>query len=220
VSAGTEKGSRGFGQVPGVATRNVLVDDLMECQRMPAASHQAAASSRRTGTSPVPSPDSFAAVFDQHFRDVHGYVARRLGRDVADDVASETFLTAYRLRARFDITKGDQRAWLYGIATNLMRRHRRSEVRAYRALLRVEPAHAVISHDNRVAEKVSAEHLRGALARALAKLSTGDRDVLLLIALAGLTYEQVAEALDISYGTVCSRLSRARRKVRAALESS
>jgi RNA polymerase sigma-70 factor (ECF subfamily) len=161
--------------------------------------------------------ETFEAVFDRHFRDVHGYVARRLGRDVADDVASETFLTAFRLRGRFDSSRGDRLAWLYGIATNLIRRHRRDEVRGYRAMARLDPADSVASHDERVVTRVNAEHLRGALAAALAGLSAGDRDVLLLIALAGLTYEQTAEALGISYGTVCSRLNRARRKVRAAL---
>jgi RNA polymerase sigma factor (sigma-70 family) len=127
-------------------------------------------------------PDTFEAVFDDHFRDVHGYVARRLGRDVADDVASETFLTAFRLRDRFDATKGDRLAWLYGIATNLMRRHHRDEVRSYRAMSRLDPTDSVASHDDRVATRVSAEHLRGELAAALAGLSRGDRDVLMLIA--------------------------------------
>ena len=161
--------------------------------------------------------EAFAAVFDRHFRDVHGYVARRLGTDVADDVAAETFLTAFRLNHRFDTSKGNRLAWLYGIASNLVRRHRRDEVRGYRAMARLDPNDSVASHDDSVAARVSVEQLRGALAGALAGLSAGDRDVLLLIALAGLTYEQVAEALGISYGTVCSRLNRARRKVRAAL---
>lgn len=162
-------------------------------------------------------PDTFDAVFDRHFRDVHGYVARRLGREVADDVASETFLTAFRLNDRFDRDRGDRLAWLYGIATNLIRRHRRNEVHRFRAMARLDPTGSVASHEERVVTRVAAQHHRGALARALAGLSTGDRDVLLLIALADLTYEQVAEALGISYGTVCSRLNRARRKVRAAL---
>lgn len=162
--------------------------------------------------------ETFTAVFDRHFGAVHGYVARRLGRDVADDVAAETFLTAFRLRDRFDASRGDRLAWLYGIATNLMRRHRRNEVRGYRAMARLEPAGTIANHDDRVVTRVSAEQLRGELAAALAGLSAGERDVLLLIALAGLTYEQVAGALGISYGTVGSRLHRARRKVRAALQ--
>lgn len=58
---------------------------------------------------------------------------------------------------------------------------------------------------------------QGPLAGALAALPAGDRHVLLLVAWADLTYQEVAEALDIPVGTVRSRLNRARRKVRSVL---
>lgn len=74
-----------------------------------------------------------------------------------------------------------------------------------------------MGHAERVDEWVSAQGLRGRLAGAIAGLSGGDRDVLLLVALAELSHQEVAAALDIPYGTVGSRLNRARRKVRAAL---
>ena len=45
-------------------------------------------------------PECFGVVFDRYFAEIHGYVARRLGRDAADDVAAETFLTAFRSRRR------------------------------------------------------------------------------------------------------------------------
>ncbi|WP_329239114.1 RNA polymerase sigma factor [Actinoallomurus sp. NBC_01490] len=61
------------------------------------------------------------------------------------------------------------------------------------------------------------DRLRGRLSSALAELPARDRDVVLLVALAGLSHEQVATALDIPYGTVGSRLNRARRKLREAL---
>ena len=69
-----------------------------------------------------------------------------------------------------------------------------------------------------IAERVSAAAAQRQLATALAALSPGDRDVLLLVALADLSHAEVAAALGIPYGTVGSRLSRARRKLRAALE--
>ncbi|MFD0539317.1 RNA polymerase sigma factor [Actinomadura luteofluorescens] len=72
-------------------------------------------------------------------------------------------------------------------------------------------------HADRVDARVSAQGLRGPLAGALAALPAGERDVLLLVALADLTHEEIAAALGIPYGTVGSRLSRARKKVRAAL---
>ncbi|WP_020576079.1 RNA polymerase sigma factor [Actinopolymorpha alba] len=162
-------------------------------------------------------PERFAEVFDRYYVEIHGYAARRLGSDVADDVASDTFLTAFRQRARFDAERGDPRAWLYGIATNLIRRHRRQEIRAYRALTRVPATPLVDSHEERAVARVGALRVQGELAAALARLSAGDRDVLLLVALAGLTYDEVALALGIAYGTVCSRLSRARRRLREAL---
>jgi Sigma-70 region 2 len=65
-------------------------------------------------------PECFGVVFDRYFGEIHRYAARRLGRDAADDVAAETFLTAFRSRRRFDASRGTVRAWLYGIATNHM----------------------------------------------------------------------------------------------------
>jgi DNA-directed RNA polymerase specialized sigma24 family protein len=55
----------------------------------------------------------------RHFASVYRYVAGRLGPDVADDLAAETFLAAFRRRVTLDPTRGAVRPWLYGIATNL-----------------------------------------------------------------------------------------------------
>lgn len=162
-------------------------------------------------------PERFAELFHRYYQEIHGYVARRVGLDAADDVAAETFLAAFRQRSRFDPDRGAVRPWLYGIATNLIGLHRRAEKRFYRALTKTPAQNVVESHEERAADRVSAGSTGGALAGALAGLSPGDRDVLLLIALADLTYEEVAQALGVKYGTVASRLNRARRKVRAAL---
>lgn len=162
-------------------------------------------------------PDRFTLIFDRYFPQVHSYVARRLGTDVADDLASETFLIAFRQRARFDSRSGVVRAWLYGIATNLIRRHRRDEVRAWRATAKLPLPTPSSSHEERVTQQVTAEAASRELAAALAKVSAKDREVLMLVALGELTYEEVSAALGIAYGTVCSRLSRARRVVREHL---
>jgi len=162
-------------------------------------------------------PELFAEIFHRHFEEIHRYVARRLGADTADDIAAETFLAAFRRRTKFDPARGAVRPWLYGIATNLIGLHRRAERRFYHALARTPAEHVADGHEDRVASRVSAGGVGVELAGALARLSPGDRDVLLLVALADLTYEQVAEALDLKYGTVASRLNRARRKLREAL---
>ncbi|MEV8429648.1 RNA polymerase sigma factor [Streptomyces chartreusis] len=159
-------------------------------------------------------PELFARLYDRYAPDIHRYAARRLGEAAADDITADTFLTAFRIRARYDRTRPSARPWLYGIAANLIGKQRRAEVRALRALARTghDPVAAswVEDTDSRVAAQ-------GPLADALASLSAGDRHVLLLVAWADLTYQEVAEALDLPVGTVRSRLNRARRKVRTAL---
>ncbi|MER5940780.1 sigma-70 family RNA polymerase sigma factor [Streptomyces sp. NPDC001928] len=159
-------------------------------------------------------PELFARLYDRYAPDIHRYAARRLGEVAADDITADTFLTAFRIRARYDRTRPSARPWLYGIAANLIGKQRRAEVRALRALARTghDPVAAswVEDTDSRVAAQ-------GPLADALASLSVGDRHVLLLVAWADLTYQEVAEALDLPVGTVRSRLNRARRKVRTAL---
>ncbi|MFC7588367.1 RNA polymerase sigma factor [Nonomuraea antimicrobica] len=159
-------------------------------------------------------PDRFGAVFDRYFAHIHRYVHLRLGETVADDLAAETFLRAFRDRDRFDLTCPNARPWLYGIASNLVAEHRRGEARRYRALARSADAVEITSHDERVAQRVSAAVMQPRLAAGLARLSAGDRDVLLLVACAQLSYEEVAEALGIPKGTVGSRLNRARKKLR------
>ncbi|MEU8802453.1 RNA polymerase sigma factor [Spirillospora sp. NPDC048819] len=162
-------------------------------------------------------PERFGAIFDAYFAEIHGYAARRLGPDAASDVASQTFLEAFRGRARYDESRAAVRTWLYGIATNVIGRHRRSEVRGLRARARLGAAQDADGPADRVDARVSAQGLRGRLAGAIAGLPAGDRDVLLLVALADLSHQEVAAALDIPYGTVGSRLNRARRKLREAL---
>lgn len=81
-------------------------------------------------------PEAFAVIFDRYFAEIHGHVARRLVTDVADDVAAETFETAFRKREQYEPDRGSARAWLYGIATNQICRHQRRELRRYRALAR------------------------------------------------------------------------------------
>jgi RNA polymerase sigma-70 factor (ECF subfamily) len=159
-------------------------------------------------------PAHFGAIFDRHAAEIHRYVTRRLGDGLADDIVSETFLVAFRKRARYSTDRRSARPWLYGIAGNLIGRHRRTEVRAYRALARTGEDPVAESYADRVEAKVTAESTREELAGALAGLSAGDREVLLLIAWGDLSYEEVAQAMSIPVGTVRSRLNRARRKSR------
>lgn len=162
-------------------------------------------------------PEAFAALFDRYSGMLYRYVSRRLGPEVAEDLVGETFLTAFGRRDRYDLTHTDARPWLFGIVTKLISRHHRTEEARYRALMRAPVERSTESPADRVAAGVTATASRALLVPALAGLSKGDRDVLLLIAWGDLSYEEVAEALGIPIGTVRSRLNRARRKVRTAL---
>ncbi|MFF8402876.1 RNA polymerase sigma factor [Streptomyces sp. NPDC014846] len=163
-------------------------------------------------------PELFALLYDRYAPDIHRYAARRLGDGAADDITADTFLVAFRIRSRYDRTRANARPWLYGIAGNLIGKQRRAEVRALRAIARTGRDPLAASGDEFWLEDTDSRiAAQGPLAGALAGLSAPDRHVLLLVAWAELTYQEVAEALDIPIGTVRSRLNRARRKVRTAL---
>jgi RNA polymerase sigma factor (sigma-70 family) len=168
-------------------------------------------------------PETFAVLYDRHAAALHRYVARRLGEGAADDIVAETFLAAFRKRSRFDpVAARDARPWLYGIASNLIGKHTRSEVRMLRAYARTgaDPVltPSAVTPDDGVLARVDSSAAARELARALATLSAGDREVLLLIAWADLSYAEAATALAIPVGTVRSRLNRARGKLRATLD--
>jgi len=165
-------------------------------------------------------PERFAAIFERYFAQIHQYLARRVGDKTADDLAAEVFVIAFAQRQRYDLARDCARPWLYGIATNLASTHWRQEQRRYRALARTDARQVSPSDEDLVADRVSASAIGPALADALAGLGAGDRDVLLLVALAGLDYQEVAQALGIPYGTVCSRLNRTRRRLRESLGGS
>ncbi|MGH3421911.1 MAG: sigma factor, partial [Streptosporangiaceae bacterium] len=124
-------------------------------------------------------PEQFTLLFRRHAPHIQRYVTRRLGPDAADDIVAETFLLAFRQRDRYDQSRADARPWLYGIATNLIGRHRRAEVRLYRAVarqrsfdMRADPVGEPFT--DRVDDRVSAGTAASLLAKALGGLSAED----------------------------------------------
>jgi RNA polymerase sigma factor (sigma-70 family) len=162
-------------------------------------------------------PDYFALLYERYAAQVYRYAYRRTGPQAAEDVVADTFLAAFGRRRRYDVSRPDARPWLFGIATKEIARRHRAEQAHLRAVSRMPAEPTPAGTADQVAADVSAQAARGALAAAVSGLSTGDRDVLLLVAWGDLTYDEVALALGIPIGTVRSRLNRARRKVREAL---
>jgi RNA polymerase sigma-70 factor (ECF subfamily) len=151
----------------------------------------------------------FHALFDAQFAPVHRYLAHRLGdRAAAEDLAAETFLRAYAARASF--RPGSERAWLFTIATNLLRDHARGAGRRDVAL--AEWA----AREERAAER-EFELPDPRLALALGGLRAEEREALLLYAWAELSYGEIATVTGVAVGTVRSRLARARARLTADL---
>jgi RNA polymerase sigma-70 factor (ECF subfamily) len=158
---------------------------------------------------------SFDDAFAAEFASLHRYLARRLGASVADDVGAETFAVAFRSWDRLDPER-PVRPWLYGIAANLVRHHWRKEQRMLRAYARtgVDP---VLDDEDAVVERADADARQRELAEALAALRPDEREILLLHAWVELTDSEIAAALSLPVGTVKSRLSRTREKLRNQL---
>ncbi len=109
--------------------------------------------------------------------------------------------------------RADAAPWLYGIASNLVAKHRRGVARRARAFARLgrdQPG----DEAERVVAMIDADRRWPEVAALVATLPSGERDVVLLYAWERLSYEQIAAALSVPVGTVRSRLNRARRRLR------
>jgi RNA polymerase sigma factor (sigma-70 family) len=160
-------------------------------------------------------PEAFELIFERHFDAIHKYLHRRVGRDLADELAAETFAAAFERRA--SCRAGDSALpWLYGIATNLLRRRFRAERRQLRAYARRGGDRGVVYEDEAEA-RAAGSSVGARLASALAAMRPRERDALLLYALCDLSYDEIALALDVPVGTVRTWLHRARRTAQRVL---
>jgi RNA polymerase sigma-70 factor (ECF subfamily) len=164
----------------------------------------------------IDDPAGFDEIFTRHARAIFAFACARVGPDAAEDVTAETFTTAFRIRKAFDHRATSARPWLYGIAVNTLHRHRALERRWLERQSLEQPSGAATDDDTAADDRVDAERLAPRLAIALAELSPGERDVLLLHVLADLTHDEVATILGIRRGTAKSRLSRGRARLRDA----
>lgn len=160
-------------------------------------------------------PEAFGEVFDRHWVAVYRYCRSRVGGD-GEGVAADTFRLAFERRAGYHTQSDDALPWLLGLATNLIRNHLREQSRGERAVERLDVS-PTVDHADAAMDRVEAALLGPALAEALDGISPDDRDTLLLMAWNDLSYPEVAEALEIPVGTVRSRISRARIRLRTSL---
>jgi RNA polymerase sigma factor (sigma-70 family) len=161
------------------------------------------------------SPASFGDLFDRHATTMFRYFVRRVGPDDADSLLGELFRIAFENREGFDTERAEARPWLYGIASNLLARHRQGEARRLEATARSVNTSVTASDPfSEVDARLDASRLWADVAAAIATLPQGERNTLLLFAWEGMPYDQIATALDVPVGTVRSRLNRARGRLR------
>jgi len=162
-------------------------------------------------------PEAFGLIYDRHAATVLRFLGRRVGAKVAEGLLGELFRIAFERRKTFDAARGSALPWLYGIGSNVLLKHRRAEARRLRANARM--AATLQAADRRAgAAALDARVLYPRVAQAVEALPDDERETLLLFVWEDLSYQSVAEALELPVGTVRSRLNRARARLRELLE--
>ncbi|TDD79325.1 sigma-70 family RNA polymerase sigma factor [Actinomadura rubrisoli] len=150
-------------------------------------------------------------MYDECRQRVWAYAVSRAGRQIADEVVSETFAVAWR---RFGEVPDPALPWLLGVARNVLRDSRRAETR--RESFATELRRWAARPTGDIAEEVAE---RFAVLRAMAELPEDDREILILIAWQGLTPRDAARVVGCSAAALRVRLHRARRRLVRAVEA-
>jgi RNA polymerase sigma factor (sigma-70 family) len=159
-------------------------------------------------------PEAFAALFERHGRAIYNFCFRRTADwAAAEDLMSIVFLEAWRQREK-ELAAGMLRAWLFGIATFVVRNRWRTQRRHCRALARLPREVRTPDFADDVESRLADESRMVVLVEQLSRLPKREQDVLALCVWADLSYEEAAVGLGIPVGTVRSRLSRARSRLR------
>jgi RNA polymerase sigma-70 factor (ECF subfamily) len=163
----------------------------------------------------VDDPDKwFTELYDEHHRRVFAYALANAGRDVAEDVASETFLIAWR---RLDHVPDTPLPWLLGVARNLLRQQRYGGDRRRALAERV----AALTTPEDLSVWDVADHVieRDSALAAIASLSERDLEVLTLGMWHGLSPGDAAKVVGCSAPAFFVRLHRARRRLARAFDN-
>ena len=171
----------------------------------------------RTG---LGSESEFAQAYDETAPAIYRYVASRVGTGAAEDVAAEVFAVAWRSRHNFRPDAGTAQAWLLGVATNVIGRHREIEQRWLRHskdLPHLTTSFPAGDDLGAVDQRLDAERHRASVYAALARVPARDREAFLMHVIAGASYDEIALALNVPIGTVRSRINRARTRLQSRL---
>ena len=162
-------------------------------------------------------PDALAEIFRSYGGLVFG-ISRRVLKDpaLAEDVTQEVFTFLWQQPERFNPTRGTLRSWLGVLAHRRAIDRVRAESRRTKGESRLDPT---VTIANEVDDYLTASWLSGRVREALAKLPTEQREAVMLAYYGNRSYRQVATELDISEGTVKSRIRLALKKLDALLRA-
>lgn len=169
-------------------------------------------------------PDDLTRLYADHAETLFNYLARRVGRQIAEDLVAETFRSALESHDTFDPDVGDGRSWLFGIATNLARRHWRTEAQRLRTLGRRDlhgfgGGDPLLSFADGVAARLDAVTSASLVADAVSNLDAEDRELVVLSAWERMNSREIGAILGLAPGAVRTRLHRIRRQLRASISS-
>jgi RNA polymerase sigma-70 factor, ECF subfamily len=159
---------------------------------------------------------AFGILFERHAGRIYNYCFRRTGDwALAEDLTAATFLIAWRSHGRGPLRTESALPLLYGIATNALRNQRRSLKRARAAFRRVPlPSPEEPDFSEETATRLDDRAAMRQLLAVFSRLPRREQDVIALCDWSDLSYEDAASALGVPIGTVRSRLSRGRRRLR------
>ena len=162
-------------------------------------------------------PSAFGDLFVRHANRIHNYCFRRTGSwSLAEDATSQTFMEAWRKRSSIEVTDS-LLPWLFVAANNVCRNSERASRRAANLVAKTPLAEDVGDHADEVAARIDSERQMQRVLSALRTLKRADQDVVAMCDWEGLSYDEAAAALGVPIGTVRSRLSRARARLKVLL---
>jgi RNA polymerase sigma-70 factor (ECF subfamily) len=160
---------------------------------------------------------AFGDLFVRHANRIHNYCFRRTGSwTLAEDATSQTFMDAWRRRSSITVTDS-LLPWLFVAANNVCRNTERGRRRAANLLAKAPSIEHVGDHADEVAARIDSERQMQRVLSALRTLKRADQDVVAMCDWEGLSYNEAATVLGVPIGTVRSRLSRARARLKSLL---
>lgn len=166
-------------------------------------------------------PEEFETFYREHLPFVRLYLARRVDDPfVIADLTADVFLHVIRSAKTYRRELGPPRAWLTGIARNVVADHRHSSAREDTAARRLY-GRRLLDEDStdRIVQRMAAETDARALLASIADLPASLRSVVELVAVDGLAVAEAAAVLDVSPGAARVRYHRARRLLQNSLIS-